>query len=123
MTAAKQLAAALNPDGRLVLWVPALSQLYSDFDRRIGHHRRYTVKGLRRLLIDAGLDVVDIRYVNVFGSLAWWVVAKKMGRVPTTSGLVRVFDRAFVPVLRRLEANRRPPFGQSVFCVARRSGG
>ena len=118
--AAKQLAAALKPDGRLVLWVPALPQLYSDFDRRIGHHRRYTVGQLRRVLADADLDVIDIRYVNLFGSLAWWVVAKKLRRVPTTSTLVRLFDRALVPLLRRAESGRRPPFGQSVFCVARR---
>ena len=119
--AAKQLAAALKPDGRLVLWVPALSQLYSDFDRRIGHHRRYTIPRLRKLLAGADLTVLDIRYVNLFGSLAWWLVAKKLGRVPTTSTLVRLFDRAFVPLLRRLESDHRPPFGQSIFCVASRS--
>ena len=118
--AVKQLAGALRPHGRLVLWVPALSMLYSDFDRRIGHHRRYSVPGLRKVLEDADLNVIDIRYVNVLGSLAWWLVAKKLGRAPTASALVRLFDRAFVPLLRRLESGRRPPFGQSIFCVATR---
>jgi len=118
--AAVQLAGALEPGGRLVLWVPAFSQLYSDFDRRIGHYRRYRIPELRKVLAGAGLEVVDIRYVNLVGSLAWWVVAKKLGRVPTTSGLVRLFDKACVPTLRRLESGRRPPFGQSIFCVARK---
>ena len=41
---------ALRPGGRLILWVPAMEWLYSDLDRRIGHHRRYHLKQLRRLL-------------------------------------------------------------------------
>ena len=117
--AMSQLAGALKPDGRLVLWVPAFPQLYSDFDRRVGHHRRYRIPELRRVVGQAGLDLVDIRYVNLVGSIAWWIVAKKLGRVPTTTRLVRLFDRAFVPVLRRLESGREPIFGQSIFCVAR----
>jgi hypothetical protein len=60
--------------------------------------------------------------VNAVGAIAWWVIAKALGRRPTTSGRVRTYDSAVVPVLRRLEAHARPPFGQSVFCVARRPG-
>ena len=121
-TALKELYAGLEPGGRLILWVPAFQRLYSDFDRRIGHYRRYHIRGLTHLLDDAGFEVVDARYVNVVGALAWWLVARRLGRTPTAEGGVRLFDRAFVPVLRRIEAGRRPPFGQSVFCVARRPG-
>jgi SAM-dependent methyltransferase len=117
--ALKQLAGALKPGGRLVLWVPALPRLYSDFDRRVGHFRRYRLRTLADLVESAGLAVVDARYVNVAGALAWWVLAKKLGQVPTTSARVRLFDRAFVPIVRRLESVRRPPFGQSIFCAAR----
>src|SRR6185312_7274103 len=31
----------LEPGGRLCVFVPAFEGLYSDFDRRIGHRRRY----------------------------------------------------------------------------------
>ena len=44
---ASELAAAhdsLNPDGHLLLFVPALPWLYSEFDRQVGHFRRYTRK-------------------------------------------------------------------------------
>ncbi len=119
--AIKQLAGALKAGGRLVLWVPAFSELYSDFDRRVGHYRRYRVKGLTQLVESAGLTVRDARYVNTVGALAWWVVAKELGRTPTTAGSVQLFDRVFVPVLRRLESGRRPPFGQSIFCAAQLS--
>ncbi|MDQ1391386.1 MAG: hypothetical protein QOF30_363 [Acidimicrobiaceae bacterium] len=117
-TALKQLAGALRPGGRIVVWVPAFMELYSDFDRRVGHYRRYRIENLTKLLQDAGLTVLEARYVNAVGALAWWVVARKLRRVPTTAGRVQLFDSVFVPVLRRLESGYRPPFGQSIFCAA-----
>jgi SAM-dependent methyltransferase len=110
----------LRPGGRIVLWVPAFSLLYSDFDRRIGHYRRYRRPGLRMQLSDAGYEVRDIRYVNAVGAVAWLVLARFLRRTPTHGTPVKVFDRSFVPVLKRLEWRWHPPFGQSVLAVATR---
>jgi SAM-dependent methyltransferase len=110
----------LKPGGRVVLWVPAFSFLYSDFDRRIGHHRRYGRTGLRTQLTDAGYEVRDIRYVNAVGAVAWLVLARILRRTPTKSAPVQIFDKYFVPVLKRLERRRHPPFGQSVLAIAAR---
>jgi SAM-dependent methyltransferase len=118
--AVKQLAEALKPGGRLVLWVPALPGLYSEFDRLIGHYRRYRTGDLRRLLANVDLEVTDVRYVNLIGAIGWFVVARILGRTPTAGSLLRVFDRFVVPRLRRAEATVRMPFGLSVFCVGRR---
>ena len=118
--ALRSLEKALDVGGHLVLYVPAFEQLYSDFDRRIGHHRRYRADQLRALVTEAGLEVVDLRYVNLVGAVAWWVVATKLGRTPTQRWSAMTFDRLFVPVVRRVERLRPPPFGQSILCVARR---
>jgi SAM-dependent methyltransferase len=117
-TALKQLATVLKPGGKAILWVPALPELYSNFDRRIGHFRRYKLAELSRLVQDSGLDILDARYVNVVGLVAWWTLARKLGRTPTTNGKTQMFDRAVVPIARRVESKRPPPLGQSIFCVA-----
>ncbi len=111
---------ALRPGGKAAIFVPALPALYSDFDRRIGHHRRYRRSTLATVVARAGMEIDDLRYVNSTGAVAWWIMATKLGRVPTKRGPVRLYDRAVVPVTRRAEASRRPKFGQSLFCVARR---
>jgi hypothetical protein len=98
--------------------VPAFSFLYSDFDRRIGHHRRYSRTGLRTQLADAGYEVQTVSYVNAVGAVAWLVLARFLRRTPTSSAPVRVFDKYFVPVLRPLEGRWSPPFGQSVVAIA-----
>jgi SAM-dependent methyltransferase len=112
------LASMLRAGGRLILWVPAFEGLYSDFDRRVGHHRRYRIPDLRAKLVAAGLDPVDIHYANAAGAIAWWIFARQLKSNPTSPRNAQLFDRVAVPVVRRLEARLKPPFGQSVFAVA-----
>lgn len=117
--AVRSLAQALAPGGHLVVLVPALRSLYSDFDRRIGHHRRYEREELRALAAGAGLEVVDLRAMNLVGAVAWWLLATKLGLTPTRRWAALTFDRLVVPVVCRLERRWPPPFGQSLLCVAR----
>jgi SAM-dependent methyltransferase len=118
--ALRELAATLVPGGRLVVFVPALQRLYSDFDREVGHHRRYQKEDLVRAAEEAGFHGVEARYVNTLGAVAWWVTAKRLRLRPIRPWSTMVYDRVAVPVLRRVERSWEPPFGQSVFCVARR---
>ena len=118
LLALKALQSALVERGTLVLYVPAFAALYSRFDHAVGHHRRYTRRSLRAVVEAAGYDVVDCRYVNTVGAVAWWVFAKVLRQTPTQDWSARLYDRWVVPVLRRIEARWRPPFGQSVFLAA-----
>ncbi len=53
--ALRALAGLVEPGGKIVLWVPGYMQLYGDFDRRVGHVRRYTPTTLRAAIVGAGL--------------------------------------------------------------------
>ncbi len=111
----------LAPGGHLVLVVPAFDFAMSEFDRAIGHQRRYTVARLSQILTEAGFTVWSVRYVNPVGLLAWLVMMTWLGRRPRSGPLMTFWDRCLIPSLRRMEGDRRPPFGQSVFAVARRA--
>jgi SAM-dependent methyltransferase len=115
----RELRDLLAPDGKVVLFVPAHRLLYSRFDRMIGHFRRYERSTLRATIGAAGLEPEVLRFVNPVGAVGWFVIAKLLGRVPTSPGAIRFFDRRAVPILRRLDRFVRLPFGQSIVCVAR----
>lgn|SRR5262245_28601620 len=51
---------ALRPMGHLLLFVPALTRLYSNHAREIGHFRRYTRQRLERLVDDVGLTIAKV---------------------------------------------------------------
>ena len=108
----------LLPGANLVLWVPAFPLLYSRFDELLGHCRRYRLRELRALVVESGYSIVDVRYVNMIGWFSWLFVARLLGRVPTSSSAVRLFDRWAVPIVRAVEAGVRAPFGQSLLLVA-----
>ncbi len=110
----------LVPGGHLVLWVPAFQLLYADFDRKLGHERRYRRRPLVDLVTSAGYRVVDARYVNVPGWFSWLLLVRMLSMEPTSPKAIALFDRWFVPVVRSVERWINPPFGQSVLLVARR---
>lgn len=110
----------LAPGGHVVLVVPAFPVAMSEFDRSIGHHRRYTLRTMQQALRSAGLSPVLVRYHNSVGLLGWLVLMRLLRGRPAEGFSLRVFDRGVVPVLRVLEGRWRLPFGQSVFAVARR---
>lgn len=116
--ALRHVRQALRPGGHALVFVPAFAALYSDFDRQVGHYRRYTAASLQSVMERAGLAVVDVRYVNSVGAIAWWALAKKLRQVPTQGWSVRLYDARVIPFLRRVEERHQPPFGQSLFCAA-----
>jgi SAM-dependent methyltransferase len=117
--ALRSLARLLVPGGRIVCWVPGYPALYGDFDRSVGHHRRYTPASAHAVARRAGLTVERAQPVNLLGGIAWWA-AVRMGRQGTPSArLVDLYDRILVPATRSIENRVRVPFGQSVFLVAR----
>ena len=108
-----------RPGGAVVLLVPAFEAAMGRFDRAVGHQRRYRVATLRAALEAAGLRVERLHYVNSLGLLAWFTGMRVLGMTPREGVMLTAWDRVVVPVLRTLEALRPPPFGQSVFAVAR----
>ncbi|MDQ6648577.1 MAG: class I SAM-dependent methyltransferase [Actinomycetota bacterium] len=121
VAALRSFAGLVRPGGHVILIVPAFMIAMSAFDREIGHHRRYRAKPLAAAIRAAGLQPVVTRYVNPVGLVGWIVLMRLLGK-RTDDTPVAFFDRYVVPVLRRIETRVRPPFGQSVFAVARVPG-
>lgn len=116
LAAAHQLVV---PGGRVVIFVPAFEFAMSDFDRKVGHVRRYTIAGIRQAMEQAGLEVEIARYVNMPGLIAWFIIMRLLRQTPGDGPMLKVWDRIIVPVARWIERRWSPPFGQSVFAVAR----
>jgi SAM-dependent methyltransferase len=109
----------VRPGGAVVVFVPAFPFAMSDFDRAIGHYRRYTKASARDAFAGAGVRIEELRYVNAPG-LAAWTVGMRLLRMRPREGLVlRCWDGAGVPVARRVERRVSPPFGQSLLAVGR----
>jgi SAM-dependent methyltransferase len=119
VAAVRGMAELLRPGGAVVLLVPAFMFAFSDLDERIGHQRRYRLRDVRHVCQAAGLTVERIHYVNSLGLLAWFVGMRLLRLTPHSGPILKLWDSLVIPLLRRVERRWHPPFGQSVFVVAR----
>jgi SAM-dependent methyltransferase len=119
VAALKAARTIVRPGGAVVNFVPAFEFAMGRFDRRIGHVRRYRAEEMRKKLLAVGLVPQAVRYVNGPGLLAWFVGIRLLRMTPGEGPVLSLWDTHVVPRVRRLEATRQPPFGQSVFSVAR----
>jgi hypothetical protein len=109
----------LEPGGRLCIWAPTYEFLYSTFDARLGHVRRYSKRQLEADVRLAGYEVVEGRHVNLPGWLGWLILCRLMRKEPGVR-LVRTLDTWVVPAVRWMETRVRVPIAMSVFLVARK---
>jgi len=93
---------ALQPGGRLVLYVPVGPGLYSSLDEALGHRCRYSVEGLKAELEVAGLQVEKTQSFNRVSVPAWWFNGKVLRRRSFSRIQLKLFD-LMVPILRRLD--------------------
>jgi hypothetical protein len=117
VSALAAVASLLEPGGRIVVYVPALNGLYGAWDRKIGHYRRYAPWRLRRVLAEAGLVELEMRYMNALSLPAWWAFSRA-NVARASAGSLSLWDKTGIRAGRWLESIVRVPFGLNVLCIA-----
>jgi SAM-dependent methyltransferase len=118
---------ALREGGLLVATVPAYQWLWSAHDVALGHRRRYTARGLHRLVETAGFSVVRLSYFNtllfpaVALTRAWrrWRGDTRHDLRRPAPALNRALERLFA-LERHIVPRCALPFGGSLLILARR---
>jgi|APSaa5957512535_1039671.scaffolds.fasta_scaffold74553_2 SAM-dependent methyltransferase len=110
----------LKPGGTLLLFVPALRILYSEFDRLVGHYRRYHRDEVGQLVSAVGFEIISNKYCDVLGVLPWLILNKYLGSTKLNPKLAGLYDYFGIPLTRSLEKIIAPPFGKNVVLIARR---
>lgn len=118
--ALRSMARLVRPGGAVVLIVPAFPFALGPVDIATGHVRRYTKKTLTAALTDAGLTIERLHYANALGLIGYYMATCVFKLTPKEGPMVKWYDTLVLPVTKAAETLVRPPFGQSVFAVARR---
>lgn len=115
--ALKNMHNLLNKGGKLVLLVPAHKILYSEFDKELGHFRRYDLDVTKKKLERARFRLLSNHYLNWWAALGWFVFMKLTGRrqLPKSEvGIFNLLGKAFLWPEKYIS----PPFGLSLLAVA-----
>jgi glycosyltransferase involved in cell wall biosynthesis len=114
----QRLAQTLPRDARLVFLVPFNPRLYSNFDRELGHFRRYRKGELEEKMTGAGFKVEKQFYFNKAGVLAWWVGNTLCKQRTITPWQLKLYN-LLTPIFRVLD-HCLPMAGLSTVVVARK---
>lgn len=108
---------SLIKGGRCFIFVPALMLLYSEFDRSIGHFRRYSKTEIEEKLKQTGFLVKKSKYFDVLGILPWYVKYRLFRSISLNSGAVSAYDHVGVPITRFIEQIIPPFIGKSILII------
>ena len=118
LKALKNIHIILKNNGVLVITVPALMSLYSDFDKKIGHHRRYNMNQISKTLQIAGFKIENNHFWNFFGMFGWFLLFKllKLNIQKTSSPILG----KILGNLLSIESKIHFPIGQTIVIKARK---
>jgi hypothetical protein len=129
----KDVHEVLQNDGKLFLTVPALACLWSEFDRSVGHQRRYSLGALKKLLQDCGFELLCASYMFIILPLPMLIArrlqpgsqpgrepAPRNHHLPTGSVAGRLLGAVLKLEKTWLRWGLTLPIGSSCVCVARK---
>jgi len=114
-------ATLLKPGGYLVVLCPAHQALYSEFDRAIGHFRRYSAKTLTGSA-PAGLTLERDFYLDSVGMLASFANRALLKSRDLSPAQIRTWDRYLVRLSTLLDPLFGRRLGKSVIAVWKNEG-
>lgn len=112
----QHVASLLQPGGHIIIVAPAHNSLYTAFDKKIGHHRRYDKK-LLQAIVPEGFDVHRMQYLDSVGMLASLANKLLLQSDSPTLGQVRFWDSVLVRASRLVDPLCGYRLGKSIVCV------
>jgi SAM-dependent methyltransferase len=112
----------LKKDGHLIIFVPAFNFLFSEFDFKVGHFRRYNVEMLKKICEQNDLEVENISF---FDSVGFFILLfMKFFKIDsckkiTTKNLI-FYDKIFVKINIILDLIFRKICGKNIILIARK---
>tara|TARA_B100000575_G_C23006820_1_gene580067 strand:+ start:185 stop:868 length:684 start_codon:yes stop_codon:yes gene_type:complete len=106
--------------GYLIIVVPAHQELFTNFDREIGHFRRYDKKFFNRNYNNASIE--KLIYIDAMGYFLYFLNKVIFTKETYPSSLkVQIWDKIFTPITILVDFILGYKFGKNVLCVLKKT--
>jgi SAM-dependent methyltransferase len=109
----------LNESGNLIVVAPAFFRLFSAFDSKLGHFRRYTKKTIAAIAPEQ-LEIMDLRYLDSLGLFCSLFNRHILQREKPTRGQILFWDKYLVSLSRYLDPLLHYAWGRSLVAIWRK---
>jgi phospholipid N-methyltransferase len=109
----------LKKNGYLIISVPAYQAFYSEFDKSVGHHKRYNKKDFIKIETKTKLKIEKLAYYDSVGFL--FLVLNKIFLLKQTNLKKKIFLwNLLIPISKLIDFLTFNSFGKSLVCVFRK---
>ena len=109
----------LNKNACLIFSVPAYQGLYSDFDKSVGHFKRYNKDDFIELEKEVGLKIEKLAYYDSIGLI--FLILNKLLSLKQTNLKKKIYLwNLLIPVSKLIDLLTFNTFGKSLLCVFRK---
>jgi len=110
----------LNKDGNLIINVPAFQFLYTDYDKKIGHYRRYSKSSFKRLLENLDINNFNMSYFDSIGfCLIFFSKYLAVSNKVNLQGGVKLWN-FLIPISKILDIFLSPLIGKSLMVIIKK---
>ena len=109
----------LRSGGDLIILVPASQILYNQFDKELGHFRRYTKKKLKTLISSQGFEIIYSTYFNSVGMAGWFVSGSVLKKKVIPGGQLKLYNK-LVPAIKMADKVVFRQMGLSTIAVGKK---
>ena len=110
------IAKHVRPGGHIIVLSPAHQYLFTEFDRQVGHCRRYNKQQLKAIQPKT-LEIVCLKYLDSVGMVASLGNKLLLKSGSPSLGQVKLWDRKMVPVSQMIDPLIGHVLGKSILGV------
>ena len=107
----------LEDKGHLIICVPAHNYMYSNFDKEIGHFRRYEMNFFNTLNLN-NANIKKSFFIDSFGHLLYFFNKLLFSKEVYPSKIkVFIWDKIFIPITYIIDFFSFYKFGKNIICI------
>jgi len=110
----------LKNKGYLIICVPSFMSLYSNFDKSIGHFRRYEKKDFKKFDLGAA-KIEKIFYLDSIGYLLYRLFKIFINSDKPNKTMIFIWDRIFIPLSFMLDKIVLHKFGKNLMVIIKKN--
>ena len=106
----------LTPNGKIIVLAPSHQSLFSEFDRTIGHCRRYNAKMLKALT-PPNAKLISLEYLDSLGMILSYANRIILNQKIPSHSEIQIWDSIIVPCSQIIDKFFGYRLGKSIFVV------
>lgn len=111
----------LNNDGHLIINVPAFQFLYTEYDKKIGHYRRYSKTSFKKLLNKLNINNFKMNYFDSIGfCLIFFSKYFTLTNKVNFKSSVKIWN-LLIPISKFLDLFLSPFIGKSLMIIIKKN--